>query len=135
MEEEPAAQDAVTEKSANRMIFSNIEENDEGTQTMNNYVFDGSEEDADALTYSMDQYDMYDSDTTVYYNDDEVKYVINNYYEGDEIDYAYRIRRFHRPYSMIPFYWDSCIRPFIMILSTNSTWYYLTGLLHGTRDG
>ena len=78
MEEEPAEQEVVMEKSANRMIISNIEENEEGTQTMSNYIFEGSEEDADALTYAMDQFDMYDTDTTVYYNDDEVKYVILN---------------------------------------------------------
>ena len=74
---------------------------------MNNYIFEGSEEDADALTYSMDQADMYQTDTTVYYNDDEMKYVINNYYDGDALDYAYRIRRFHRPSFYDPFYWDS----------------------------
>ncbi|MDD4425732.1 MAG: hypothetical protein PHS40_07395, partial [Mariniphaga sp.] len=95
------------EKSAQRMIFSNIEENEEGSQTMSNYIFDGTERDADALAYSMDQYDMYETDTTVYYNDDEVKYVINNYYNGDAIDYSYRIHRFHRPNFYDPFYWDS----------------------------
>src|SRR5690554_8043860 len=44
----------VGQKSANRMIISNIEENDEGTQTMNNYIFDATEKDADALVYSME---------------------------------------------------------------------------------
>lgn len=89
------------------MIISDIKENEEGSQTMSNYIFDANERDADALVYSMDQYDLYDSDTTVYYNDDDVKYVINNYYDGQSLDYAYRIRRFHRPYFYDPFYWDS----------------------------
>ena len=74
---------------------------------MNNYIFEGTEDDVDALLYNMEQMDLEGSDTTVYYNDDEVKYVINNYYDGDDIDYAYRIRRFHRPYFYDPFYWDS----------------------------
>src|SRR5690606_30828901 len=86
-EDEPA-----TEKSGERLIISEIEENEDGSNTMNNYIFDGTEEDAEALSYNVDQMEMYGSDTTVYYNDDEVKYVINNYYDGDELDYAYRIR-------------------------------------------
>lgn len=105
--EEILIEEETAEKSAHRMIISDIERNEEGSQTMNNYIFDGSEEDSDALVYSMDQYDLYESDTTVYYNDDDVKYVINNYYDGDDIDYAYRIRRFHRPHFYDPFYWDS----------------------------
>ncbi|MDD4109540.1 MAG: hypothetical protein PHH93_12550, partial [Prolixibacteraceae bacterium] len=112
-------QEMISEKSGQKMIISNIDENDEGSQTMNNYIFEGTERDAEALTYSMNQFDMYDSDTTVYYNDDEVKYVINNYYDGDALDYAYRIRRFHRPYFYDPFYWDSWYYdPFYY------SWYY-----------
>ncbi|MFW5756523.1 MAG: hypothetical protein ACOCWK_07960, partial [Tangfeifania sp.] len=107
-EEEMVAEEASPEeKSGRRMIISDIDENEEGSQTMNNYIFDGTEEDADAFTYGVDQADMYQTDTSVYYNDDEVKYVINNYYDGDPIDYAYRIRRFHRPHFYDPFYWDS----------------------------
>lgn len=95
------------QKSANRMVISDIQENEEGSKTMNNYIFDATEQDADALVYSMDQYDLESSDTSVYYNDEDVKYVINNYYDGESVDYAYRIRRFHRPHFYDPFYWDS----------------------------
>ena len=102
--EEPSVQPA--EKSGNALIISQIERNDDES-TMNNYIFDGTEKDADVLRYNMDQMELQDSDTTVYYNDDEMKYVINNYYDGEELDYAYRIRRFHRPYFYDPFYWDS----------------------------
>ena len=105
VETQPAPKAA--EKSANTMIISNIEKNNDGSNTMSNYIFDGTEQDADVLRYNMDQMDLQDSDTTVYYNDDEMKYVINNYYEGDELDYAYRIRRFHNPYYYDPYYWDS----------------------------
>lgn len=115
----------ATTKSSGRMIISNIEENQEGSRTMNNYIFDGTEQDADALTYSMNQYDLYSSDTTVYYNDDDVKYVINNYYDGEAVDYAYRIRRFHRPHFYDPFYWDSWYYdPYYYDPFLYSSWYY-----------
>src|SRR5690554_414796 len=94
-------------KSDNKVIISNIQESEEGSKMMNNYIFGATDKDAKALTYSMDQYDMYSSDTTVYQNEDEVNYVINNYYDGESIDYAYRIRRFHRPHFYDPFYWDA----------------------------
>ena len=100
-------EEPVKEKSGDRMIISRIEDNEDGSNTMNNYIFDGTKQDADALTYNMDQMQLEDSDTTMYYNDDEVKYVINNYYDGDDLDYAYRIRRFHNPYFYDPFFWDS----------------------------
>src|SRR5690554_1946911 len=104
--DETTANNKGGQKSANKMIISNIEENEEGSKTMNNYIFDATEKDADALVYSMDEYDLHSSDTSVYYNDEDVNYVINNYYDGESIDYAYRIRRFHRPYFYDPFYWD-----------------------------
>src|SRR5690606_10263031 len=91
----------------NKVIISSIQEGEEGSKTMNNYIFGATEKDAEVLTYSIDQYDMHSSDTSVYYNDDEVNYVVNNYYAGESIDYAYRIRRFHRPHFYDPFYWDA----------------------------
>jgi len=124
MEKESVSKKEDAEKSARRMIISDIKENEEGSQTMSNYIFDATERDADALVYSMDQYDLYDSDTTVYYNDDDVKYVINNYYDGQSLDYAYRIRRFHRPYFYDPFYWDSWYYdPFYYDPWYYSSWY------------
>lgn len=99
--------DTGKEKSGEKMIISQIEKNDDGTNTMNNYIFDGTNQDADALQYNMDQMDLQNSDTTVYYNDDDMKYVINNYYDGDDLDFSYRIHRFHDPFFYDPFYWDS----------------------------
>ena len=104
---ETVIEEPIQEKSGERLIISQIDDNEDGSNTMNNYIFDGTEEDADALIYNMDQMELDGSDTTIYYNDDELKYVINNYYDGDELDYAYRIRRFHNPYYYDPFYWDS----------------------------
>ena len=43
--EEAVAQEPV-QKSANTMIISNIEKNDDGSNTMNNYIFEGSEEES-----------------------------------------------------------------------------------------
>ena len=37
-------------KSADRMIISQIEENEDGSNTMNNYIFDGNEDDVNALS-------------------------------------------------------------------------------------
>ncbi|HDR51052.1 MAG TPA: hypothetical protein ENN90_05430, partial [Mariniphaga anaerophila] len=59
IEENVRAEREAAEKSAQRMIISDIQRNEEGSQTMNNYIFDGTEQDADALVYSMDQYDLY----------------------------------------------------------------------------
>ncbi len=105
--EEPAP-----EKSGEVLIISQIEKNDDGSNTMNNYIFDGTEEDADVLAYNIDQMELEGTDTTILYNDDELQYVINNYYDGEELDYAYRIRRFHNPYFYDPFYWDSWYDPY-----------------------
>jgi hypothetical protein len=56
----------------------------------------------------MNNPNLMNSDTTVYYNDDDVKYVINNYYD-DDMDYSSRINRFYNPfYSSYydPFFYD-----------------------------
>ena len=104
---ESSAVQPAPEKSGDKLIISQIEENEDGSNTMNNYIFEGTESDANALRYNMEQVNPEASDTTIYYNDDEMKYVINNYYSGDDLDYAYRIRRFHNPYFYDPFYWNS----------------------------
>jgi hypothetical protein len=112
MAEEPQVQEQPeTLKSGERVIISEITDNEEGGKTMNNYILDGqeAEEYVDAQLYNMDQMELQGSDTTIYYDDNEVKYVINNYYDGADVDFSYRIHRFHRPYSRFydPFYWSS----------------------------
>lgn len=98
----------VQKESDERIIISEIKGNQEGSKTMNNYIFDGQDagEYADAQLYNMEQMELVGSDTTVYYDENEVKYVINNYFEGDEMDFSYRIHRFHRPYFYDPYYFD-----------------------------
>ncbi|HNX79954.1 MAG TPA: hypothetical protein PKJ24_08720, partial [Prolixibacteraceae bacterium] len=107
--EEPVQQDNVRSGSPDRMIISQITKNDEGNQTMNNYIFDGQDANryADAQRYNLEQMELENSDTTVYYDDNEIKYVINNYYEGDDLDFAYRIHRFHRPFFYGPYSYNS----------------------------
>lgn len=98
----------VEEDSNERIIISEIRDNEEGSKTMDNYIFDGQDAGsyADAQLYNMEQMELAASDTTIYYDENEVKYVINNYFEGDDLDFSYRIRRFHRPYFHDPYYFD-----------------------------
>jgi hypothetical protein len=95
-------------KSAERVIVSEIRDNDEGSKSMNNYIFDGQSAGSygDAQLYNLDQMELAGSDTTVYYDENEVKYVINNYFEGEDLDFSYRIHRFHRPYFHDPYFYD-----------------------------
>jgi hypothetical protein len=88
-----------------RVVISELEKNADGTITQRNHIYESDEEGSQA--YDMDQQYLDASDTTVYYNDDSVKYVINNYYDDDEfdLDFSYRINRFHRPYYS-PFFYD-----------------------------
>lgn len=109
LDEKPEKEAPAGEKSASRLIISEITDNEEGGKTMNNYVFDGRDAGsyADAQLYNLEQMELEGSDTTVYYDDNEIKYVINNYYNGDDIDFSRRIRMFHRPFFYDPFYFHS----------------------------
>ncbi len=93
-----------------RIIMSQMDKNPDGSSSVNNYIYqpDGNNDYIDSQSYNMDNQDLAESDTTVYYNDDDVKYVINNYYDDNDnnIDFAYRINRFHRPYYYDPFFYD-----------------------------
>ncbi|MDO8929213.1 MAG: hypothetical protein Q7W54_09520, partial [Bacteroidota bacterium] len=114
-----------------RIVMSQMEKNADGTSTLNNYVYQPDEQNQNSSyqAYDMDQQELIGSDTTVYYNDDDVKYVINNYYDGNDndIDFAYRINRFHRPYYYSPFFYDSwyygSYYPFYSHLGWDP-WYY-----------
>ena len=94
-----------------RIVMSQMEKNADGTSTLNNYIYqpEDSTKNSDYQSYNMDQQNLDESDTTVYYNDDSVKYVINNYYDdndNNDLDFTYRINRFHRPYYYDPFIYD-----------------------------
>ncbi|MDP2337562.1 MAG: hypothetical protein Q8N05_14180 [Bacteroidota bacterium] len=93
-----------------KVIISQMDKNADGSTAVNNYIYQPNQENrnSDNQAYNMDNEELVESDTTVYYNDDDVKYVINNYYDenDNDIDFAYRIGRFHRPYYYSPFFYD-----------------------------
>jgi len=82
---------------------------DEKSTVMENYIFQNDDSSSDVLNYNMKGMELVDSDTTVLYNDSTTNYVINNYYDADDIDYIARINRFHRFGFYDPFFWDSWI--------------------------
>jgi hypothetical protein len=93
----------VPQKPEKKVIVSEITKNEDGTNTTNNYVFEGAVVD----DYSTEK-DSNGSDTITYYEDGELQQVINNYYDNDgNVDYAYRIQQFHNPYFYDPFFYDS----------------------------
>lgn len=90
------------------IVMSQMSKNPDGTSTVNNYIYqpDKDHQNSDVHAYNMDNQELENSDTTALYNDDSIKYVINNYYDdNDDIDYAYRIGRFYRPFYN-PFFYD-----------------------------
>jgi hypothetical protein len=92
-----------------KIVLSQIDRNTDGTSTVNNYIYQPDNNgNPDNQNYNMDNQELAESDTTAYYNDDDVKYVINNYYDenDNDLDFAYRINRFHRPYYYSPFFDD-----------------------------
>lgn len=94
-------------KSGNTVIVNEISENEENSGSVNNFGYEADEQNAGADEYIAEQ-DFDGTDTITYYEDGEMKQLIDNYYTDDyEVDYAYRIQRFHNPYFYDPFYWDS----------------------------
>ena len=93
-----------------RIVMSQMQKNADGSSTLNNYVYqpEDSTKNSDYQSYNMDRQNLAGSDTTLYYNDDSVKYVINNYYDenDNDLDFSYRINRFHRPYYYDSFFYD-----------------------------
>ncbi|TNF42551.1 MAG: hypothetical protein EP310_05840, partial [Bacteroidetes bacterium] len=100
---ETITQGNAGQQKSDKIVVSEINENEDGTNTMENYIF----EDALVDQYPVDQ-GTEGPDTLTYYEDGELQYVINNYYDNDgNVDYAYRIRQFHNPYFYDPFFYNS----------------------------
>ena len=90
-----------------QVVLSQVQKNADGTKTLNNDIFESDDRNQNYQAYNLDNQDLAESDTTIYYDDDSVKYVINNYYDNnDDIGFAYRIGRFHNPYYLSPFFYD-----------------------------
>lgn len=91
------------------LVMRQMSKNPDGSSSLNNYIYqpDKNHQNSDIHAYNMDNQELAQSDTTELYNDDSIKYVINNYYDdNDDIDYAYRIGRFYRPFYS-PFFYDN----------------------------
>lgn len=115
--QEKSAQINKSDASNQQIIMSQMDKNPDGSTTLNNSIYqpDQNNTNTDQQSYNMDNQQLAESDTTKYYNDDDVKYVINNYYDGsDNVDFGYRLGRFYNPYS--PFYDD-------WYYGYNSPWY------------
>jgi hypothetical protein len=84
------------------MVAMQVEENEQG-KIVNNYVVPKSTRKDNNAYYFEDQ-PAY-SDTTLEYKNDREEVTINNYFEGEEMDYSTRIRAFYNPYFYDPF-WD-----------------------------
>lgn len=83
-------------------VLMEVSENEQG-KVVNNYIVPKSSRN-DKNAYYFDEQPAY-SDTISEYLDEKEKVTINNYYEGDEMDYSTRIRTFYDPYFYDPF-WD-----------------------------
>ena len=93
----------------NGVVISQMHKNADGTTTLNNDIYqpDDANKNAGYQAYDNNQQDLAGSDTTAYYNDDSVKYVINNYYQdNNDMDFSNRINRFYSPYSYDPFFYN-----------------------------
>ena len=105
--EEPATRTGRSNVVSQQQVITELEENDDGSRGLKNNIFESDGHDADAYVYDMDNMQLMGSDTSVYENEGDIDYVINNYYDADDLDFTYRINRFHRPFfygSYYPFY-------------------------------
>ena len=93
--------------SSSATAIKNPQDNGSNSTVMKNYIFQDGDSSSDAQQYNMKGMELVDSDTTALTNDSQTNYVINNYYDADDIDYTSRINRFHRFGFYDPFMWDS----------------------------
>jgi len=103
--EEPSLSYNQTGRSSATAIKSS-NDNGNDSSVMENYIFQGNKS-SDAQSYNMKGMELVNSDTTALQNDSDTNYIINNYYDADDIDYTSRINRFHRFGFYDPFMWDS----------------------------
>ena len=71
------------------MVAMQVEENEKG-KTVNNYIVPKSSR-KDKNAYYFDDQPAY-ADTVLEYKDDKEQVTVNNYFEGEEMDYSSRIR-------------------------------------------
>ena len=106
---ERSAQMRNNDTKNDKIVISQTDRNADGTSSVNNFIYQpDNNSNQDYQRYDMDDQELAESDTTIFYNDDDVKYVINNYYDENDsnIDFSYRINRFYRPFGYSPFFYD-----------------------------
>ena len=84
------------------MVAMQVEENEQG-KVVNNYIVPKSSR-KDKNAYYFEDQPAY-ADTVMEYKNDKEQITINNYFEGEEMDYSSRIQAFYNPYFYNPF-WD-----------------------------
>ena len=104
----PKPEKEVKQPQKKSTVVMQVEENEQG-KVVNNYVVPKSSR-KDNNAYYFDDQPAY-SDTTLEYKDNKEQVTVNNYYEGEEMDYSTRIRAFYNPYFYNPF-WDPFWDPF-----------------------
>ncbi|HPR62118.1 MAG TPA: hypothetical protein PLF35_14280, partial [Prolixibacteraceae bacterium] len=106
--EELTALSESTQPGGNTIIVSELEEGNDGTKTLNNYIYADEEPSwfNDVQAYNLDNIESEGNDTIFFTDEESGSYVVNNYYIDDDYSYADRIRRFHNPFFYDPFYWD-----------------------------
>ena len=94
----------TTKSAGNVKVVNEVAENEYVSEISEDYMTEGTM--ANAADYNAQQ-GFEGTDTISYYEDGEVKQLIDNYYTDDNVDFAYRIYRFHNPAFYDPFYWNS----------------------------
>ncbi len=95
---------ASTKSAGNINVINEIAEDENASEIAEDYITEGTM--VNAADYNAQQ-GFEGPDTITYYEDGQVKQLIDNYYTDDNVDFAYRIYRFHNPGFYDPFYWDS----------------------------
>lgn len=95
-----------TKSAGDVKVVNEIADDEYDSEISEDYMTEGTM--ANAADYNAEQ-GFEGPDTITYYEDGEMKQLIDNYYtdDDDNVDFAYRIQRFHNPTFYDPFYWDS----------------------------
>lgn len=106
---EKSAQQKKSESQYQQVIISEMNKNSDGSNVVTNSVYQTDKNNPGQTGYDMNDQELIGSDTTVYYDDNDVKYVINNYYDDNDMSYAEQFNRFYGPYYYpyySPYYYD-----------------------------
>jgi len=100
----PAAVQTNPDTKNQQIIYSELNQASDGSNVVTNSIYQTDQNDPNQTSYDMGDQLLIGTDTTVYYDDDEVKYVINNYYDDEEMSYADQFNRFYGGAYYYPYY-------------------------------